>query len=415
MKKKKRRFKIRYVVLSLFAALLVTVMVFMHFGGFTTGDSADPKEFAAYAQPIENLSVSENARIIALGEATHGNIEFQQLKLEVFQNLVEKHGVRAFALEGDYGGCEQVNRYIHGGSGTVQEATAAIGFAIYRTDEIAKLISYMRQYNESTPDGDDIQFYGFDMQRCSYSIQFLVQECKKLNVDTAELEKLLSGEDWNSEFDTNQRRDVLNRIQTELDGKDNTEKASHYIEVLLQNCELHDTSNSDLRDKYMAENVIWISNQEQQRDHTSVFISGHNMHVGKLGYDNMGKLLDDELGDNYYVIGTDFYKTKCNLPNGSSGHRTNQVFYSYDPLAKAAMQAKLDICWLDFSYASKSPELSKWISDYHYMGSLGEGYAFWMRLLPPSYRKFQQPDEIYDSMIFVAEATPTVILNTQSD
>ena len=76
MKKKKRRFKIRYVVLSLFAALLVTVMVFMHFGGFTTGDSADPKEFAAYAQPIENLSVSENARIIALGEATHGNIEF---------------------------------------------------------------------------------------------------------------------------------------------------------------------------------------------------------------------------------------------------------------------------------------------------------------------------------------------------
>lgn len=78
----------------------------------------------------------------------------------------------------------------------------------------------------------------------------------------------------------------------------------------------------------------------------------------------MGRLLDDELSDNYYVIGTDFYKTKCNLPNGSSGHRTNQVFYSYDPLAKAAMQAKLDICWLDFSYASKSPELSKWISDY---------------------------------------------------
>ena len=140
-----------------------------------------------------------------------------------------------------------------------------------------------------------------------------------------------------------------------------------------------------------------------------------NRTIGKLGYDNMGRLLDDELGDNYYAIGTDFYKTKCNLPNGSSGHRTNQVFYSYDPLAKAAMQAKLDICWLDFSYASKSPELSKWISDYHYMGSLGEGYAFWMRLLPPSYRKFQQPDEIYDSMIFVAEATPTVILNTQSD
>ena len=202
------------------------------------------------------------------------------------------------------------------------------------------------------------------MQRCSYSIQFLVQECKKLNVDTVELEALLSGEDWNGEYDTNQRKSVLNRIQTELEGKDNAERASHYIEVLLQNCELHDTSNSDLRDKYMAENVIWISNQEQQRDHTSIFISGHNIHVGKLGYDNMGKLLDDDLGDSYYVIGTDFYKTKCNLPSGSSGRRTNQVFYSHDPLAKAAMQAKLDICWLDFSYVSKSLELSKWVSGY---------------------------------------------------
>ena len=52
-------------------------------------------------------------------------------------------------LEGDYGGCEQVNRYIHGGEGTAQEAAAAIGFSIYRTEEMAELISYMRQYNES--------------------------------------------------------------------------------------------------------------------------------------------------------------------------------------------------------------------------------------------------------------------------
>ena len=58
---------------------------------------------------------------MALGEATHGNKEFQQLKLDVFKIMVEDYGVRAFSLEGDYGGCETVNRYIHGGDGTVKE------------------------------------------------------------------------------------------------------------------------------------------------------------------------------------------------------------------------------------------------------------------------------------------------------
>ena len=58
----------------------------------------------------------------------------------------------------------------HGGEGTAQEAAAAIGFSIYRTEEMAELISYMRQYNESALEGEDLRFYGFDMQRISYSM-----------------------------------------------------------------------------------------------------------------------------------------------------------------------------------------------------------------------------------------------------
>ena len=109
---------------------------------------------------------------IALGEATHRNAEFQRLKLEVFTQLEERNGVRAFALEGDCGGCEQVNRYIHGGSGTAQEATVAIGFAIYRSDEMAELISYMRRYNDNAPEGEALRYYGFEMQRLAYRMRY---------------------------------------------------------------------------------------------------------------------------------------------------------------------------------------------------------------------------------------------------
>ena len=142
--KQKRYLKVRYILLGFFAVLLLLSGVFMRLGGFSTGEAANVEAFQEYAQPVEKLTIPEGKKIIALGEATHGNAEFQQLKLDVFKKMVEDYHVRGFALEGDFGGCEQVNRYIHGGDGTAQEAAAEVGFAIYRTEEMAKLISYMR-------------------------------------------------------------------------------------------------------------------------------------------------------------------------------------------------------------------------------------------------------------------------------
>ena len=39
---------------------------------------------------IQELTVRENAKIIGLGEATHGNAEFQELKLKVLKVLVDQ-------------------------------------------------------------------------------------------------------------------------------------------------------------------------------------------------------------------------------------------------------------------------------------------------------------------------------------
>ena len=45
---------------------------------------------------------------------------------------------------------------------------------------MAELISYMRQYNESALEVEDLRFYGFDMQRIFYSMRFLEEVCKEL-------------------------------------------------------------------------------------------------------------------------------------------------------------------------------------------------------------------------------------------
>lgn len=414
MKKRTKHSKIWCIVFGLLGVIALIVLIFMHFGGFSTGENANPEEFVKYAQSVEDITVPENAKIIALGEATHGNVEFQQLKLDVFKQMVENYGVRAFVLEGDYGGCEQVNRYIHGGEGTAQEAAAAIGFAIYRTDEMAELISYMREYNDSVSDDLKLRFYGFDMQRYAYSFQFLNEVCKEQNIDTKILQQLMDGEDWNSEFDYPTRMEIITQIKNELKSKKDSAQAIHFADMLLQYCELQlitDTDGSTLRDRFMAENVQWILQQEQQRGYERIFVTGHNSHVAKWGsFDSMGKLLSSEIDNDYYVIGTDFYRTRCNMPTNSSTRRTNQVFYSHNPLAKTAKMAGLDICWLDFANIPENSELYELILQYTYMGTLGEGYSWFMRLLPPSYRMFQPPAVLYDSMIFVADANPTKII-----
>ena len=315
------------------------VMVYCYFGGFTTGDYVNGVEFK------DEIVIPSDKRIIALGEATHGNKEFQELKLSIFKKLVEENGVRAFAIEGDFGGCLEVNEYIHGKEGTTLEAVKKIGFKIYQTKEMMDLIDYMRDYNLSHID-DDINFYGFDMQRTEY-----------------------------------------------LDKEYSDESINLYLkEIKRQNKEV---DNSLLRDKYMAQNIEWILEREDK-----VFVCAHNEHIARWGsYDSMGKLLSLKEENGYYAIGTDFYKSRCNLPSKSK--RIVRTFFSHDPLTKSLKMSGKNVGIIDTS------ELEV---DYIYMGTLGESYSFMNRLIPQSYRMFQPPKTMYDAMVLFVNVNPTDII-----
>ena len=78
-----------------------------------------------YGHSGYKIEIPDGKTIIALGEATHGNKEFQELKLSVFQHLVETTAVRSFALEADYGEGILINEFIHG-NGDIKNARAAV-------------------------------------------------------------------------------------------------------------------------------------------------------------------------------------------------------------------------------------------------------------------------------------------------
>lgn len=282
--KKQRKHTGLIVALGIAAAMAIGVGVYSHFGGFGTGDCADTEEFSKYAVVVSDITVPEQAQIVALGEATHGNREFQQLRLDMFQVLVEKYGVRAFGLEGDFGGCEAINRYIHGGDGTAVGALSATGFAIYRTEEMENLVEWMRNYNASAAEGEDLRFYGFDMEQRAYSYRYLLEAVQENGIDTTELEMI-----WDSKkgtyvdtYSTEERTAIIDAAREALSQDD--AQAVHFADILLQNIELGKYINdagelNAQRDRMMAENTLWILQQEQARGNGRVMISGHNNHV----------------------------------------------------------------------------------------------------------------------------------------
>ena len=425
--KSSKKHTLRWILIVLLAIALWGVVAFVYFYGYFGGlkkvKPIDTKEFSKCAGNISDITIPDSVRIIALGEATHGNIEFQQLKLDVFKLMVEKYGVRAFALEGDYGGCEAVNRYIHGGAGTAQEAAAAIGFPIYRTEQMAQLIDWMRNYNATATEGEDLRFYGFDMQIYEKNYKYLLEAAKTYAVRTAELEKLWdkSEDKYSASYTADQKAKVIEKVRQDLLqlNDSTTAQAVHFADILLQNIALGKVFDNmskgvALRDSLMFVNTHWIMKQEETRGNRCIFISAHNGHIerrhdyGTFGK-AMGALLANELGKAYFAIGTDFCKAKVSLPKGKSSKRSNHTFFSKDPLADAAKKCGYEICWLDFSSIPASSTLSSRLTEYTWLGDVGEGYSPLMAVLPQSYRDWDCPAILYNGMIFVTNAHPIIV------
>ena len=125
----------------------------------------------------------------------------------------------------------------------------------------------------------------------------------------------------------------------------------------------------------------------------------------------MGHNLHEHYNSAYFAIGTDFYNTSVNVPDfENNGIRTIANFCSADTLA---YQAKYhdNKYLLQFSNVDeKNKKVNSLINSPLNMGSLGEEYYFFMKLLPITYIEHETPAKLYDAMIFLYETTPIEIL-----
>ncbi len=89
------------------------------------------------------------ARIVGIGEATHGTSDFFRLKHRLFRFLVTRMGFRALALEADNSECAAINDYVRTGRGSAQAALCGLTRVHWKCEEILALIEWMREYNQS--------------------------------------------------------------------------------------------------------------------------------------------------------------------------------------------------------------------------------------------------------------------------
>src|SRR5688572_1581127 len=111
-------------------------------------------------EPIKKLI--GDARIVSLGESTHGSREIFQMKHRLVEFLASEMGFTIFSIEANLPEAYRVNNYVLGGKGDPDELIAGMHFWTWNTQEVKALVEWMRRFNAAGQ--GKIEFTGFDMQ-----------------------------------------------------------------------------------------------------------------------------------------------------------------------------------------------------------------------------------------------------------
>lgn len=102
------------------------------------------------------------ARIVSLGEATHGTREFFQLKHRMLEFLASEMGFNIFSIEANMPEAYRLNDYVLNGNGDPARLIHGMYFWTWDTQEVLDMVQWMREFNKSGK--GRVQFTGFDMQ-----------------------------------------------------------------------------------------------------------------------------------------------------------------------------------------------------------------------------------------------------------
>ncbi|MFI0976405.1 erythromycin esterase family protein [Streptomyces sp. NPDC021093] len=280
-----------------------------------------------------------DAKVVGVGEATHGSHEFFALKDRIFRYLVEQKGFTTFALEISWSAGLKIDDYLQRGDGDGDRDARQVVHEVmagspWDREEFVNLVRWMRDYNRQHPDrpvhflGDDIGAPRLD-ERVFDSVTDYVRRIHPESLPR--LNELLTG--------LRPLDDAIGYLKRPLaERRQNAAKAQHMLEFVqrqgsgggedfefaLQNArniaqtytfltlnpgdQASSTAMQRYRDQVMAETTAWW----QRRTGGRILLSAHNGHAGYAASDpttypkTQGSFLRDTLGTDYLAVGTTF-------------------------------------------------------------------------------------------------------------
>jgi protein-L-isoaspartate(D-aspartate) O-methyltransferase len=279
-----------------------------------------------------------DARVVLIGEATHGTSEFYRMRERISRELIEKKGFSFVAIEGDWPDAARIDHYVRHRKVPPSEWTAFARFPkwMWRNQEVREFVDWLHDRNSRVEPSDRVAFHGLDLYSMYHSIRSVLDYLDRVDPKAAEVARrrygcltpwqsdpavygqaTLSGQYQTCEGDvTSMLTDLLQkrRAYAEHDGERFLDAVQNAR--LVANAERYyrtmyygSRSSWNLRDSHMFEtlrNVLTFHGSQAKG-----IIWAHNSHVGDSGATemstrdeyNIGHLCRQEFGDLSYSIG----------------------------------------------------------------------------------------------------------------
>jgi erythromycin esterase-like protein len=143
-------------------------------------DGADPHDLSAIVDAIGD------ARIVLLGEASHGTQEFYATRAAVTRRLIETRGFRAVTIEGDWPDARRVDRFVRAISPDADADMALAGFRrfpqwMWRNHVVRDFVAWLRRWNDERDGEARCGFYGLDLYSLHASIDAVLKYLERVD------------------------------------------------------------------------------------------------------------------------------------------------------------------------------------------------------------------------------------------
>ncbi len=121
-----------------------------------------------------------DARIVLLGEASHGTHEYYAWRAALTRRLVEEKGFGFVAVEGDWPECFEVNRCVKHRPDAAASPRAVLNAFdrwptwMWANEEVVAFTEWLREHNAGRPEDELVGFYGLDVYSLWSSMRSLL-------------------------------------------------------------------------------------------------------------------------------------------------------------------------------------------------------------------------------------------------